>query len=69
MKGGQQTVAVGKLDQHFLAGIGNRRVMAQVMSDGLQIATDPREPLTAKGGRMAPASLRINPICPAVSRG
>ena len=48
MKGGQQAVAVGKFDQHFLAGIGNRRVMAQVMPDCLQIAADPGKPLATE---------------------
>ena len=49
MEGGQQAVAVIQRDQHLLAGIGRRRVMAQEMADRLQIAADPGKALAAKG--------------------
>ena len=49
MKGGQQAVAVGKVDQHLIAGLGHRRVVPEKMPYGLQVAADPWKPLAAEG--------------------
>ena len=49
MKGGQQAVAVGKIDQHLIAGLRHRRVVPEKMPYGLQVAANPWKSLAAEG--------------------
>ena len=48
VKGGQQPVAVIKVDQDLLT-VRYRRIMAQEMANGLQITANPGKGLAAEG--------------------
>jgi len=64
MEGGKQAVAIGKIDQYLLAGVGARRIMPQIMPHRLQVAADPGKGLAAKGRYNGPDIISQEPHLP-----